>query len=141
MPNPSGLVRDYQDYPNINVGRLLADVPLTGINTQVDILSFGTVQPGSYLAIGQVTIAQITIAAVVTLKFLEGANVVAGTEATIAIGAGTIFVAVPLSLMAASILKLVGFSTALTSTVKSIALNNGTGTQNLVTSITLLRLS
>jgi hypothetical protein len=142
MPAPLGTVEDLNEFPLATQVQLLADVPLTGINTQVDILTFGTLQPGMYMLSAYVTIAQITANAVVTLKFLSGATVIAGTEVTVVIGAGSIAIpAFPFGLGVAAIVKLVGFSTALTSTAKSVCLNNAAGTQNFSTNISALRIA
>src|SRR3954465_7811430 len=87
MPYGSvGNVPDLTALPSVTPALLTADVPVTPINTFVDIMTFGTVQPGLYLVSGFITISQATGAAVVTMKIIQGAAVLAATELLNAIG-------------------------------------------------------
>lgn len=138
----SGPSDDANGLPNFVNRNLLVDVPITGINTQVDILTFGTVQPGTYLVAGNLSLAQITATGVITLKVLNVAAVLASAEASVIIGPGQVVIpSTVVQVLVAGIVKLVAFSTALTSTAKSLAVNNGAGTQNFATFASLVRIA
>lgn len=142
MPNLSGTAVDPGALPTFQTVNLLADVPITGINTQVDIVTFGTVQPGTYVISANLSLAQITATGIVTAKFLNVAAVLASAEASIIIGPGQVVIPpTQVQILVAGIVKLVAFSTALTSTAKSVVVNNGTGTQNFATYASLMRIA
>lgn len=142
MPFLSAYAGDPASLPVFSAVNLTADVAITPVNTSVDIVTFGTVQPGTYIVSAQVDVAQITAAAVVTLQFLLAGAIVRASEATVAVGAGLVHVAsFPLVVGVAGILKLVAFSTVLTSTAKKVATNNGVGTDNMVTGATAIRIA
>lgn len=142
MPYLVGQAQDGNGLPTVINAQLTADVAVTPVNTFTDIVTFGTVQPGLYLVTGQVDFAQITNPAVVTLQFILGAVIQSVQESTIAVGALSVVLApFIVSIGVAGVLKLQAASTVVTSTAKKVALNNGTGSDNLVTRATLIRLA
>jgi hypothetical protein len=143
MPIPSALISDPTgDYSRIYVSQLLVDVPLTGINAQVDIMTLGVIPAGNYLVESIMMINQVTAVAEVTLKLLQGAVVFGGSQTTLPVGNGQVAIGpVYLNLQAPAIVKVVGFSSVLTSLVKSVALTNLVGTQNFTSWLIAQRLS
>lgn len=141
MPNLTAL-GDPGSLPLAKQAQLTADVAVTPINTYVDIVTLGTLPAGSYMISAYLTLAQITATAVATLKILAGTAIVAATEGSFIVGAGSINIPwFPLVLGADTIVKLQAASTVLTTTAKKVALNNGVGTDNFTTNITALRIA
>lgn len=142
MPYLTGSAVDPQALPVVTQVQLTADVAIAPVNTSTDLLTFGTIQPGLYLVSAQIDIAQVTNVSVITLQFLLGGAIVKAAELLTAIGAGYVTVPpFPLSVGVAAVLKLVGFTTVVTTTAKKVATNNGVGTDNLVSSITAVRIA
>lgn len=142
MPYPTGIASDVNALPSIINAQLTADVAITPVNTSVDIVTFGTVQPGTYLVSGQAVLAQVTNTAVTTLVFLLGGTPVKAVECTFIVGAGYVTIPTfPLVIGVAAVLKMAAFSTVVTTTAKKVALNNGTGTDNFVTGASLIRIA
>lgn len=142
MPFPVANSTDLQELPTSKSVNLLADVAITPVNTFVDVLTFGTLPAGKYLISGHISIAQITAAATVTWKFLNGAAVLAAGEKLNAVGADSMPIGgFVVNILAAAIVKVQLASTALTSSAESIVNNNGTGTQNFASWITAVRLA
>src|SRR4051812_45189142 len=107
MPYPSGLAIDPNAFPVIVQAQLTADVAVTPVNTSVDLVTFGTVQPGTYLVSAQAVVAQVTNTAVTTLVLLLGGVVVKACEVTWIVGAGFVSIPMfPLVIGVAAILKL-----------------------------------
>lgn len=140
MPIPSAKLNLTEEFPTYKNVKLLADVAVTPVNTYVDIVTFGTMAAGTYEITGQITLAQITAATVVTYKILDVAAIVVAGEVTVAVGAGLITVGpFIINHLASGIIKVQAATTVATTTAKSIALNNGTGTQNFVSYATIKR--
>lgn len=142
MPYPAAKLADAFDLPTSKTVPLLVDVAITPVNTFVDAVTFGTMPPGVYLINGQFTIAQITGASVVTYKVLDVAAIVAAGEVSVAIGAGLVTLGgFIINHLASGIIKVQLATTVATSTLKSIALNNGTGTTGFVSYASLTRIA
>jgi hypothetical protein len=142
MPYLAGYSVDQQGLPAVQQVSLAAAVPITPVNTLVELLTFGTVQPGLYVLDAKIVVAQITNASVTTIVALYGAAILDAVEGSQIITSTNIF---PLHRLfavgAAGIVRIVGYSTVVTATAIQIAANNGAGTTGLVSSATLLRVA